>query len=117
MTNKLVAIINSLKVLKIKKILLYEIKFLVPNYRCLQNPRLGGYRPKIPVLSVLCPQLNLLNPPTPEQNSWLRHCASPSLYGDRFLQTEDKFVPKQAAHLPDSIAHSQLARIDAFVSR
>ena len=63
MTNKLVAIINSLKVPKIKKILLYEMKFLVPNYSCLQNPRLGGYRPQIPVLSVHCPQLNLLNPP------------------------------------------------------
>jgi len=39
------------------------MKFLVPNYSCLQNPCLGGYRPQIPVLSVLCPQLNLLNPP------------------------------------------------------
>ena len=38
------------------------MKFLVPNYSCLQNPWLGGYRPQIPVLSVLCPQLNLLNP-------------------------------------------------------
>ena len=39
------------------------MKFLVPNYSCLQNPWLRGYRPQIPVLSVLCPQLNLLNPP------------------------------------------------------
>ena len=30
------------------------MKFLVPNY---------SYRPQIPVFSVLCPQLNLLNPP------------------------------------------------------
>jgi len=37
MTNKLV-IIDSLKVPKIKKILLYEMKFLVPNYSCLQKP-------------------------------------------------------------------------------
>ena len=37
MTNKLVVIINSLKVPKIKKILLYEMKFLVQNYSCLQN--------------------------------------------------------------------------------
>jgi len=36
--DKLVVIINSLKVPKIKKILLYEMKFLVPNYSCLQNP-------------------------------------------------------------------------------
>jgi hypothetical protein len=35
MTNKSVVIINSLKVPKIKKILLYEMKFLVPNYSCL----------------------------------------------------------------------------------
>jgi hypothetical protein len=61
MTNKLVVIINSLKILKLKKILLYEMKFLVPNYSCLQNPCLGGYRPHILILSVLCPQLNLLN--------------------------------------------------------
>jgi len=72
MTTKLVVVINILKVPKIKKILLYEMKFLVPNYRCLQNPWLGGYRPQIPVLSVLFPQLNLLNPP--KQNSWVRHC-------------------------------------------
>ena len=39
------------------------MKFLVQNYSCLQNPWLGAYRPQIPVLSVLCPQLNLLNPP------------------------------------------------------
>ena len=38
MTNILAEIINSLKVPKIKKILLYEMKFLVPNYSCLQNP-------------------------------------------------------------------------------
>jgi hypothetical protein len=37
MTNKLAVIINSLKVTQIKKILVYEMKFLVPNYSCLQN--------------------------------------------------------------------------------
>jgi len=63
MTNKLVVIINSLKVPTIKIILLYEMKFLVPNYSCLQNPWLGGSRPQIPFLFVLCPQLNLLNLP------------------------------------------------------
>ena len=63
MTNKLVVIINILKVPKIKKILLYEMKFLVPNYSCLQNPWLGGLPPPDPLS--LCPQLNLLNPPTP----------------------------------------------------
>jgi hypothetical protein len=44
---------NFDKVPKIKKILLYEIKFLVPNYSCLKNPWLGGHCPQIPVLSVL----------------------------------------------------------------
>ena len=53
MTNKLVVIINSLKVPKIKKISLYEMKFLVTNYSCLQNHWLRGYRSQIPVLSVL----------------------------------------------------------------
>ena len=50
MTNKLVVVINCLKVPKIKKLLLYEMKFLVPNYSCLQNPWLEGHRPQIPVL-------------------------------------------------------------------
>ena len=45
MKNKLVVIIKSLKVPKIEKTLLFETKFLVPNYSCLQNPWLG----------VLCP--------------------------------------------------------------
>jgi len=58
MTYKLVVIINSIKVPKIKKILLYEMKFLVLNYSCLQ----------ISVLSVLCPQLNLLTSPSPPKN-------------------------------------------------
>ena len=57
----------SLKVPNIEKILLYEMKFIVPNYGCLQDPWRGGYRPQIPVLSVLCPQLNLLNPPLPNK--------------------------------------------------
>jgi len=63
MTNELVVVINSLKVPKIKKSLLYEVKFLVPNYSCLQNPWIGGYSLQIPVVSVLCSELNLLNPP------------------------------------------------------
>jgi len=38
----------------------YEMKFLVPNYSCLQNPWLWGYCPS--ETRSLCPQLNLLNP-------------------------------------------------------
>ena len=68
MTNKLVVIINSLKVPKIKKILLYETKFLLPNYSCLQNPWLGGCRRQIPfslssVLNWICWTL----PPLPNK--------------------------------------------------
>jgi hypothetical protein len=72
MTNKLVVIINSLNVPKIKKILLYEMKFLVRNNSCLQNPWVGGYRPQIPVLFVL--NWICWTPPPSEQNSWVRHC-------------------------------------------
>ena len=61
MTDVLVVITDSLKVPNVKKILMYEMKFLVPNCSCLQNPWLGGYRPPDPLS--LCPQLNLLNPP------------------------------------------------------
>ena len=71
MTNKLVVIINSLKVPKMKKILLYEMKFLVPYYSCPQNPWLGDYCPQIPILSVL--NWVCWNPPPTKQNSWVRH--------------------------------------------
>ena len=67
MTNKLVVIINSLKVPKIKKILLHEMKFLVPTYSCLQSPWLGGYVPRSPfslssVLNWIC-----WTPPSPKK--------------------------------------------------
>jgi len=48
------------------------MKFLVPNYSCFQNPRIGGYRPQIPILSVLnwiCwtpPRTKFLGTPLPE---------------------------------------------------
>ena len=61
MTNKLVVIINSLKVPKIKKILLYEIS--CTKLQLSPEPLTRRLRPQIPVLSVLCPQLNLLNTP------------------------------------------------------
>jgi hypothetical protein len=77
MTNKLVIIINSLKVPKIKKLLLYEIKFLVPNYSCLQNTWLGCYRLQIP--RSLCPlsSAEFAEPPL-QQNSCVRHCREPT---------------------------------------
>jgi hypothetical protein len=52
------------------KTLLFEMKFLVPNYSCLQNLWLGGFRPQIPILSVL--DWICWTPP-PEKNSWVRH--------------------------------------------
>ena len=100
-TNKLVVIIKSLKVPKIKNMLLYEMKFLVPNYSCFQNLWLGGYRSQIPVLSVLCPKLNLLNAPPPEQNSWVRHWLVSWWYKGHFFpgcekQTVDISTVKKA---------------------
>ena len=49
------------------------MKFLVPNYSCLQNSLLGGYRPPPDPLS-LCPlsSTEFVETP-PEQNSWVRH--------------------------------------------
>jgi len=70
--NKLVVMNINLKVPKKEKNLLYEMKFLVPNYSSLQNLWLVGYLPQIPDLSVLSPQLNLFKPFT-EQKSWVRH--------------------------------------------
>jgi len=79
MTNKLVVIVNSLKVPKSKKILLYEMKFLIPNCRCLQNPRPGGYCPQdlpFSLSSVLnwicwCPPLNKIPGYVTDYCHWL----------------------------------------------
>ena len=90
MTNKLVFIINSLKVSKIKKILLYEIKFLVPNYSCLQNLWLGGYCPQVSVLNWIC-----WTPP------WTKFLGTPPVGGEK-LQWNSKrqtFKPKTQNHL------------------
>ena len=62
MTNNLVVIINSLKVPKLKNILLYEMKFLVPNYSCFQNRGLPPPDPRS-----LCPlsSTEFVEPPLP----------------------------------------------------
>ena len=73
MTNKLVVIINSLKVPKIEKILLYKMKFIVPNYSCLQNPWIGGCAPRS-LFSLSSTEF--VEPPS-EKNSWVCHCSEP----------------------------------------
>ena len=74
MTNKLVVILDSLKVPKIKKLLLYEMKFLVTNYSCLPESLTTGLPPTHPCF--LCSQLNLLNPNLPRKNSSVCHWKS-----------------------------------------
>ena len=62
------------KVPKIKKILPYEIKFLVPNYSWLQNPWLGGLPLPDPRCLCLLSSTEFLEPPPPpEKKSWVRH--------------------------------------------
>ena len=73
---------NSVKVPKIKKILLFEMKFLVPNYSCLQNPWLGGLAPRSP--SSLSSVLNWIWLTPPEKNSWVRHCFKSNLKSNYF---------------------------------
>ena len=50
------------------------MKFLVPNYSCLQNLWIGGYRPPDP--RSLCPlsSTEFVEPPPTEQNSRVHHC-------------------------------------------
>ena len=75
MTNKLVVIINSLKIPKIKKILLYEMTLLVlyRNTAASRTPDYVATAPRSPfslssVLNRIC-----WTPP-PEQNSWVCLC-------------------------------------------
>jgi hypothetical protein len=42
--------------------------------------RVVGYRPQSPVLSALCPQLNLLKPPPNKIPGWVRHCRDVSTF-------------------------------------
>jgi hypothetical protein len=54
-----------------------------------RNPWLGGYRPKIPVLSALCPQLNLLTPPSPRK----KILGTPLTLSESLLQWQSCFSP------------------------
>jgi len=58
------------------------MKILVPNYSCLQNPWRRGLPPPDP--RSLCPQLNLLNPPS-AQNSWVRHWLMVPIRAQHFI--------------------------------
>ena len=71
MTNKLVVIISSLKVPKIKKSLLYEMKFLVPKLQLPPELLTRGLRPPDP--RSLCPLSSTEFVEPPEQNSRVRH--------------------------------------------
>ena len=67
------------------------MKFVVPNYSCFQSPWLGGCRPQIPVLSVLCPQLNLLNPPT--RNKIPGYATGTAYVQIHFVPHREHYVP------------------------
>ena len=90
MSNKLVVIINSLKVPKIKKILLYGIKFLVPNYSSLQNPWLGGYAPRSPFS--LSSVLNWICWTPPAEKKFL---GTPLVHSDRCSNTDGQNVKQK----------------------
>ena len=47
------------------------MKFLLPNYSCLQNPWLGDYRPPDP--RSVCPLSSTEFVEPPEQNFWVHH--------------------------------------------
>ena len=50
-----------------------KLNFLYQITAASRTPDKGLPPPDPRSLSVLCPQLNLLNPPATEQNSWVRH--------------------------------------------
>ena len=74
------------------------MKFLVPNYSCLPEPLNRGYGPQIPVHSVLCPQLNLMNPPTTQ------FLGTPLIPRD--LEGEGKPLKKRAASVAEERWHN-----------
>jgi len=91
MTNKLVVIINSLKVPKIKKILLYEMKFLVPNHRLPPESLTRGLPPPDPRSPCPLSSTEFIEPPPPHRTKFLR---TPLLNGD---------VPRQNGNVTYSV--------------
>ena len=66
MTNKLVVVINSLEVPKIKKKFTIRNQISCTKLQLPPKPLTRELTPPDPrSLSLLCPQLNLLNPPLP----------------------------------------------------
>jgi len=60
------------------------MKLIVQNYSCLQNPWLGGYRPQIPVLSILSSTESVEPPPNPSRTKFLD---TPLVYSGTSLLT------------------------------
>ena len=104
MTNKLAVIINSLKVPKSNTILLYEMKFRVPNYSSVQNPLTRGLPPPDPRSFCLLSSTEFVEPPSPQnkipgyvtgssgRRPWLREeCLRPRVRS-RCLKTQPSIV-------------------------
>ena len=73
MTNKLVVIINSLKVPTIEELLYmkWNLLYQITAASRTIDQGVGGYRSQIPVLRPLS-STEFVEPP-PEKNSWVRH--------------------------------------------
>jgi len=98
MTNNLVVFTNSIKGPKIKKILLYELKFLVPNYSCLENLWPEGLPPTDPRSLRPLSSTEFVEHPQPEKNSWVRHW----IY-EIFSATTDACSRTPAAPAPSTV--------------
>jgi len=104
MTNKLVVVINSLKVPKIKKKIYYtkwNFSYQITP-ACSRTPDYGATAPRSP-FSVLCPQLNLLNPTLPRTKFLgtplccrVRRCTLPVKKGTTLRQIRKVCTWKQA---------------------
>ena len=97
MTNKLVVIINSLKVQKIRKKITIRNEISCTKLQLPPEPLTRRLLPPDPC-SVLFPQLNLLNPP--EQNSWVRHFRTLLLFIILFIMFH--FLPAWLTLIPQS---------------
>jgi hypothetical protein len=110
MTKKLVVIINSLKIPKINKILLYELQFPVPNYSCLQNPWLGATAPRSP-FSLSSTEFVEHSPP--EQNFLVRHWFWKSLPAFCVLPTALLHLSLLSSDIPNKILRCCFTMFDS----
>ena len=83
------------------------MKFLVPNYSCLQNPLTRGLPPPDP-RSLYPLSLSEFVDPPPKKNSWVRHCVKLTIHVHLLSRLRKSSAIPPLQHTPSWCVHGQL---------